>query len=84
MEALQQIYRLTGGHVEYVTLKISLISKTGILTHLIFLVLVRQYSRAIGGSEEFLAQFLGNSYFCSWLFFVCFSSPEGRQGERKI
>lgn len=84
VEALQQIYRLTGGHVEYVTLKISLISKTGISTHLISLVLVRQYSRAIGGSEEFLAQFLGNSYFCSWLFFVClFFQPRGKARRKK-
>lgn len=70
--------------MEYVTLKISLISKAGILTHLIFLVLVRQYSRATGGNEEFPAQFLGNSYFCSCclLLLLLFCQRAGKEKER--
>lgn len=66
-------------------MKISLISKAGIFTHLIFLVPVRQYSRARGGNEGFPAQFLGNSYFCGiFLFQPSVLSPEGRQGEKDV
>lgn len=61
-------------------MKISLISKAGIFTHLIFLVPVRQYSRARGGNEGFPAQFLGNSYFCGIFLF----QPSGKARRKRF